>query len=141
MSFEQTAKSIVWKNTVDPFNRISAKVGAARLADKPGVMVAQTLKEGLVRLPLENIANISAFAVSKIFKLMGKTAGLSLKAAMLIPLPVIGSVAEARGKVNAFQKTIDLKARGDTKDFSELFNSVRGVRKEAEARVLPQAAA
>ncbi len=137
MGIFETAKEFGKMNTVDPFKRISAKVGAADVWSKPGMLVAEGLKEGLVEVPVRNIVKITSLTAGAVFKLLGKTAKLGLSAAMLIPLPVIGSGAQLKGSADAFKHTIELKARGNTENFKDLYAKIRGVRDEAKAQAIP----
>ncbi len=137
MGLIETAKEFGTLNTVDPFKRISGKVGAADVWSKPGVLVAEGLKEVFVRLPVRNIVKITSLTAGAIFKLLGKTAKLGLSAAMLVPLPVIGSGAQLKGSADAFKHTIELKARGNTEDFKNLYAKIRGIRDEAKAQTMP----
>jgi hypothetical protein len=132
--FINTAFDVLKKNTVDPVKRINSETQNAKLFDKPGTMVAETIKEGLVRLPLENIARISNWTGKAIFSLIGKTLKTGLAAATLMPLPFpggINSIADARGRMHALGETIRLKSQGNPESFKELFARIRGVRDDA----------
>jgi hypothetical protein len=136
MSFSDTVFDVLKKNTVDPVKRVSAKTNSASFFDKPGTMVAETLKEGLIRLPAENILRISSWTTRKIFSLLGSTLKTGLLAATLIPLPLPGgkSVADIRGDLRGYKEALFQKARGNPGSFGEIFANIRGIRKDAEAR-------
>lgn len=130
-------ENVVLPNTRDPFKRISDATKAQAQKDVfgvPGTMVAETLKEGLVRLPLENILRISQWSAKKMLSLLGSTLKTGLRAATLIPLPLPGgkSVAELRGDVRSAKEAFKEMARGNPGSFRQIFDRIRGVRQHAE---------
>ncbi len=130
-------ENVVLPNTRDPFKRITEKTNQADFFGKPGTLVAETLKEGLVRLPIENILRISQWSAKKILSLLGSTLKMGLKAATLIPLPLPGgmkSVAELGGDVRSAKETFEEMARGNPGSFRQIFDRIRGVRQHAEQR-------
>ena len=100
-----------------------------------GTPVGAILKES-VRLPLENIGHISNWTGKQIFRLLGKTLKLSANAAMLVPLPIPGvsNLASIRGRMNAVVQAFQEKTRGNPETFGQIFDRIRGIRNNAEAR-------
>lgn len=141
-NIEQFVSTAVKTNIQDPFQRISAAVGKEKIADKGGVLVAETLKEGAL-LPLRNIAQISNWTAKTMLGVLGGIFKTGLAATSLIPIPLPGgfkNLAEVRGALNATSETIRLKAQGRPESFQEIFARIRGVRDDAEARATGQTA-
>lgn len=98
---------------------------------KPGVAVAETLKEGLINIPLTNIGKISSWALKGMGKLLWGTVKVGAQLAMIAPLPFplpagCKTVAEVGWRVGLVKDTLAEKARGNPQEFGVIFKKLSG---------------
>ena len=137
MSFTETAGNIIRSNTLDPGRRVYNNVTSQRNPfDVPGALVTSILGE-TVRLPLENIGKLSSWTLKRMADLLGGTLKLGAQAAMLIPIPLPGgmaNLADLRGNTNAMRQALTQRAQGSPQTFREIFANIRGIRDDAQER-------
>ncbi|MSR67523.1 hypothetical protein EXS65_01705 [Candidatus Peribacteria bacterium] len=120
MSLENIARNTVDRNIVDPAKRIYGAVSREKAFGKPGVLVAETVKEGLFLVP-RNAAAIANWTLGKMFILLGGTVKLGLKSAMHIPLPLpvgMNSPAALKGNIDASLEQLRIKLGGRPKKWT-----------------------
>jgi hypothetical protein len=110
---------------------------------KPGVAVAETLKEGLINIPLTNIGKISSWALKGMGKLLWGTVKVGAQLAMIAPLPIplpagCKTVAEVGWRIKIVKDTLAEKANGNPEEcgviFKKLYGSIGDVRNAAQGQ-------
>ncbi|MDD5055538.1 MAG: hypothetical protein PHZ00_04705 [Candidatus Peribacteraceae bacterium] len=124
----------IWNNT-----------SSADIFSKPGVAVAETLKEGLFTIPLTNIGKISGWALKGMGKLLWGTVKVGAQLAMLVPLPLplpsgCNNLAEVGWKLGAVKEALAMKARGNPEEigviFKNLYGTIGDVRNAAQGQAI-----
>lgn len=108
MSFDSAIET-AFKNTVsDPISRIREDIAVAE--NKRSTLVGGLMTEA-VRIPLTNIGSITGWTCRSIVGLLGRTAGLAINAALLVPFaPGDMNLAGVRSQLGNLKRSIDLSA-------------------------------
>ncbi len=134
MGFERFVREAAKINIGDPVQRITGAVGKEKAFDKPGVLVAETVKEGLFLVP-RNAAAIANWSLGKISKLLGATVKLGLQSAMLIPLPLpagMNNLAAVQNKTRTSLESLRIKLGGVPRNEHQNFDRMQSTRNGAQ---------
>lgn len=137
-NIEKAVDKAIDINIKQPASRIKSAVKSQNnFASGVSTGVGEFVKEAAL-LPLQNIGVISSWGLKQMAKVLGGSVKLGLQGLSLIPLPIPGgkgvSIASMRNQAVSLREAIDVKARGSTENFKDIFDRIRGVRNDAAQR-------